>query len=294
MELRQLKYFIAVAEARSFTTAAKSLLVTQPTLTMAVQKLEAELESKLFHRGEQGNRLTETGQLLYDEGKPLLAGLEELSDRVRAWGTEERETIRVGLTVLFSMQLMQRIARFISTHRNVEVTLVQDGSHALQRRLAAGEIDLGVLSFPKYERDIVIDPLSGEMAGYDVAVVMRADNPLAQRESVAFADLAGQQFSSFGENFVLGRILPERMRSAGLEADVVFTNDDWEVLLTSVDNLGTLTLLPTGFERFSTHEGLAWVPLDDRANHFAVGIATRQGADHSPAVEEMIDALRRP
>lgn len=293
MDLRQLKYFVAIVDAGSFGAAARSLRVTQPALTASVQKLEADLGTQLLQRRDRGVSPTSAGQALYDEGRPLLEDFDALEERIRSHGRDDAEEIRVGLTVLFSMQFMGCIARFISSHRNVAVTLVQDGSPELQQRLAAGEIDVGVLSFPMLEKGITMDVLPGEMGGYDVAVVMREDNPLASREKVGFADLVDESWSALSDHFVLGRLLPERMQALHRQANVAFTNDDWEVLLASVANLGSVCLLPAEFEPLTTRTGLAWVPLDDKANRFDVGIATRQGQEFSPALAEFVAALRQ-
>lgn len=292
MDIRQLRYFLAVAEHGSFTGAAKTLLVTQPTLTLAVQKLETQLGTKLLRRSASGLQLTNAGQTLYDEGQELLERLDSLEARIMS-GTQERQSVRVGITVLFSTRMMQRIGHYISTHPHVALTLVQDGSRELQRQLVDGSIDVGVLSFPRYESALTLEPLSGELAHYDIAVVMRRDHPLARRKVVTFADLQGSRFSTFSDRFVLGQMLPERTRAAGYAPDVAFANDDWEVLLSSVETLGSVCLLPAGFETLSTHVGLAWVPLDDKARRFAIGVATVQDADVSPAVAEFVAELRR-
>lgn len=294
VELRQLKYFVAIADARSFTTAAKTLMVTQPTLTMAMKKLEGELNTRLFHQGERGHQLTETGQLLYEEGTRILAEVGALEERIRDWGVEHPQNLRIGLTVLFSMQLMDRLALFMATHRDVELTIIQDGSLALQRRLAEGDIDVGILSFPKTAKEIEIQPLTGPHSSYRVAVVVRVDNPLADRPRLTFTDLAGQRFSSFPPRFVLGNMLAERCQHAGFSPDVAFVNDDWDVLLTSVKSLGSVCLIPSEFENFSRHEGLVWIPLEDKANNFPIGIATRKGAEITPALDEFVEILRRP
>lgn len=61
MEIRQLKYFLAIAETRNYSRAAKSLFVTQPTLTLSMQKLEKEFDTKLFHQSNDGLQLTDAG-----------------------------------------------------------------------------------------------------------------------------------------------------------------------------------------------------------------------------------------
>lgn len=293
MDIRQLRYFLAVAEAGTLTQAARSLFITQPALTVALKKLETDLHTQLFQRGADSRyELTRAGRLLYDEGSDIVARMQALEDRIRDAGAESRESIRVGLTVLFAMQFMSRISTFIATHRNVEVTLVQGGSRELQHALAAGELDVGLLSFPVIERDVSIELLPSGAGSYSVAVVMPADNPLASRESVTFADLREQRFCTLSDNFVLGNILAARCAQAGFEPDVAMVNDNWEVLLTAVPNLDAVCLLPAEFRQLSPVDGLAWVPLQDKANFFPIGIATHKTRERSTAVDEFVFAIR--
>lgn len=293
MDLRQLRYFLAVADAGSLAQAARNLFVTQPTLTVALKKLEQDLHAPLFRHGSESRyELTAAGKLLYAEGGEIVAQLESLEDRIRALDSEPRHSIRVGLTVLFAMQFMRQISTFIATHRNVEVTLVQGGSRELQHELAQGNLDVGLLSFPIVDKDIVIEPLPVGAGSYAVSVVMRDDNALAGRDSVGFADLRHQSFCSLSEKYVLGNMLPARCSAAGFEPHVVFTNDNWEVLLTSVAELGSVCLLPAAFEELTTLEHLAWVPLQDKANSFAIGVATHRTRDRSVAVDDFIAAIR--
>lgn len=292
MDFRQLKYFVAVADAGSMSGAARTLFVTQPTLTVAIQKLEKSLGVQLLDRSTTPLSLTPAGQLLYDKGSPILERIDEVAHQVRALGAQDKSRIRVGLTVLFSMQFMPQITRFMASHPDVEVSLVQSGSRAMQREIASGQLDIGVVSFPCYEPDLEIQPLAGDYGTYTVAAVMCEDHPLATRHAVTYADLAGQSFSSLSDNYVLGEMLEERCQQAGFSPDVVFTNDSWNVLLTSVLDLDTICLLPMQLADLTAIRGLAWVPLEDRISHLPIGIAMIKGRPRPPALAELIAALR--
>lgn len=292
MDFRQLKYFVAVAEAGSMSGAARTLFVTQPTLTVAIQKLEKSLGAQLLDRSTTPLSLTPAGRALVDGGAPILQELERLSAHVRSLGSEDTQRIRIGLTVLFSMQFMPQITRFMASHPDVEVSLVQSGSRAMQKEIADGQLDIGVVSFPCYEPNLEITPLPGDYGTYTVAAVMCDDHPLASRTSVTYADLAGQAFSSLSDNYVLGEMLHERCQEAGFTPNVQFTNDSWNVLLSSILDLGTIGLLPMQLSELTALKGLAWVPLDDRVSHLPIGIAMQKDRPRPKALTELITALR--
>lgn len=294
VDLRQLRYFLAIADAGSIAQAARNLFVTQPTLVVSLKKLEADLQAPLFHRGATSHyRLTRAGQLLYERGRELSDSLEELEATIHQMGVEQRETLRIGITVLFAMQFMPSISSFIETHPSIDVTLTQGGSRELQGSLAKGDIDVGLLSFPIYEPDVAIEALACGVGSYNVAVVMLDSNPLAKRSSVTFADLHAQRFCTLSDKFVLGTILEQRCRAAGFEPDIAIVNDDWEVLLTAMENLNGVCLIPSGLRSFSAQKNLAWVPLDDKINVLPIGFATPRNRDLSHAAEAFITTMRQ-
>jgi len=294
VDLRQLRYFIAISEARSLSQAARNVYVTQPTLTASLKKLEADLHTRLVVRTPGSElELTAAGRRLYDEGCRIVRQVDALVDEIRGMEDAAATHIRVGLTVLFAMQHMPSISEFIATHVGTEVTLVQSGSMELQKALVEDEIDVALVSYPVMERDISIEPLPDPAGSYSVSVVMKDDNPLAGREAVTFADLAEQRFCSLSDRFVLGRVLRRRSAEVGFTPDVVLSDDNWEVLIAAVRSLDAVVLMPASFERRTVLDGLVWVPLDDKANHFPIGIATHRTAERSGVVDEFIETIRR-
>ena len=97
MDLVQLSYFEAIARGGSFTKAARQLGVSQPTLTVAIQNLERDLGTRLFHRDRQGIRLTATGQELLEQTRGLFGQLEAIEDRIRGLESEEVGRFVIGL-----------------------------------------------------------------------------------------------------------------------------------------------------------------------------------------------------
>lgn len=293
MDLRQLRYFLAIAEAGSIAQAARNLFVTQPTLVVSLKKLEANLQTSLFHRGSTSHyQLTPAGQLLYERGRVLSDNLEELETTIRHMGVKEHQELRIGITVLFAMQFMQSISSFIENHPAIDVTLIQGGSRELQGLLAKGDIDVGLLSFPIYETTITMDSLASGLGSYTVAVVMPNSNPLATRSSVRFTDLSDQHFCTLSEKFVLGTILKQRCRCAGFEPIIAIVSDDWDILLTAVENLNGVCLLPAELAQFSGHKNLSWVRLEDKFDVLPIGFATPSPRPSAPA-EAFIASMRK-
>lgn len=292
MELRQLRYFVESAEAKSISTAAKNLYITQPTLTQNIKKLEEELGVELFIRNRSGVQLTDCGNLLYKESVEIIDRLKEIKTLLKQ-KKYETEKIRIGLTVLSAMQFMPQFSDFIAKHHDVELTFTQNGSVSLQNKLANGEIDLGILSYPKIVEDINIEPLETSTQGYSVSVVLTKDNPLSKKSTLTILDLKNEKFSSLTDEFVLGKQLPKWTYKEGFLPDVVHTNPNWEVLVTGLKTFNSVCLLPTAFEKLFFLPDTVWVPLNDAINYFPIGIALHKDYNPSPLVQELIESIKQ-
>lgn len=294
MEIRQLKYFIAIVEAKSYSRAAESLFVTQPTLSLSMQKLEKEFDIKLFNQSQNGLQLTDSGMFLYENGIDIVHDFDYLVNHMHSQKQHTKESIRIGLTVLSAMQFMKQISQFIANNQNVEVRLIQNGSHKLQKMLADGEIDFGILSFPLVEPSIELLPLKNtNIEGYNVSVVMPSSNPLSDRDSVSFKDLKNETFISLSTDYMLGNLTEEQSFKFGFNDQIVFIEDDWKVLLHSLENFNAVVLLPSEFKEYDDTPNLSWVPLEDRSNYYPIGIARRKDMIVTDTYHQFIEAIKK-
>ena len=290
MEFRQLNYFVTVANKRSYSLAAKELFVTQPTLTLAIKKLEKEFNTTLFEQNNRRLELTESGQMLYEKGIVLLKSYNNLIDEMSASSEESREVLKVGLTVLFAIQYMEEISSFIARHPKVELSLIQHGSKQLQRMVANGDLDLGLLSFPQYERGIVMKPIERKKASYVAAIVVPSNHPLENKKEITIEDLKDVRISSLTKNYVLGNEIYVKCRERGFEPNIVFSDDNWTVLVKSIEIFDCVAILPAEFEDISQFQNTKWIPLAEKME-YKVGIAHKKDEDISEIGKLFIDYI---
>jgi DNA-binding transcriptional LysR family regulator len=143
MELRHLRYFVAVAEERNFTRAAERLHMAQPPLSRSIQQLEETLEVQLFQRDSRPLKLTETGKFFYAHAVQLLAQTAELESMTRRVGNIER-SLSIGFvgSTLYGM-LPKIIRRFRDENATVELSLHEMSTMDQIRALKDGQIDIG-------------------------------------------------------------------------------------------------------------------------------------------------------
>jgi DNA-binding transcriptional LysR family regulator len=188
MELRQLTYFIAVAERLSFSKAAQQLHVTVPPLSRQVRQLEDELGAQLLIRDRHRVALTDAGRQLLREANVLMAQAERLSDCVRLAVKGEAGFLRLGV----GFGLGERISRVLIEHSErcpaVEIQCESLFSNKQLNALLAGEIDVGFLRPSSDKLQLSSERLFEER----LLVRMSKANPLAKRRSLRMKDLAGE------------------------------------------------------------------------------------------------------
>ncbi len=188
MELRVLKYFLAVAREESITKAAEKLFITQPTLSRQIAELEDELGAPLFVRGNRSVTLTGEGLMLKRRAEEML----ELEDAIRqecAQGGKVGGSVRLGMAEAFSANIAaQIIDKFRDEHPEVKFELFTAMADEVLERIDKGTIDVGFLLEPvNVDRyDFIRLPQTERMG-----ILMRADDKLARKESLEPEDLLG-------------------------------------------------------------------------------------------------------
>jgi DNA-binding transcriptional LysR family regulator len=187
-ELRQLRYFVAVADAGSLTRAAEGLHIAQQSLSQQIRALEAQVGGALFERSSRGVELTDVGIVLLREARPLVAQAERAIEAARRAARGEGGELRVGFLSSVANYVLPPVVRAFR-ERHPEVTLrVEDVSIAdLVERVRSGELDAGL------SRPPLVDDLETEVVLREpVAAVLPAGHPLAGRAELALADLADE------------------------------------------------------------------------------------------------------
>lgn len=163
MDLRALRYFVYVAEARSFSKAAVQLGIAQPALSRQIQKLEEELGLELLLRAGRQLELTEAGLLLLDRAHSLIRQVAQTADDVRAHGARIRGTFTVGISPTVSEAVGPGVVRECSArHPEVRLNFVEGVSAFIFKRLIDQELTLCLMHNPPRHQGVEIEPLFAE------------------------------------------------------------------------------------------------------------------------------------
>jgi DNA-binding transcriptional LysR family regulator len=184
LDLRKLRYFVAVAERLHFGQAATALHITQPALSRQIQQLEHDLGVELFARTSREVALTPAGERLLRDGRRLLAAARETRNRAR--DATAGPALTVGFMLGVDVEPTLRIFR--ERHPEVGVRLERLRWWNQVEALLDGRVDVGFVRFPVPQQGLGLLPLYTE----PLTVALAADHPLATRPSVSIADLSGE------------------------------------------------------------------------------------------------------
>src|SRR6201994_4146807 len=225
MELRQLRYLVALAEELNFTRAAAAEHIAQPALSQQIRRLEEEVGVALVERTTRPGSLTEAGQLLVVRARRILAELDSAHAEMQALRGIDRGHVNIGaIHTMGPIDLSLALAEFHARYPQVALSVREQTSEENAELLRIDELDLAFLSVTERveSKELGLHRLLSE----ELMVLMPLDHPLAGREEVRMAELAHEQFISFRVGARLRELLFAAGREAGFEPRVTLESNE--------------------------------------------------------------------
>lgn len=198
MDTRLLRYFLAVAEHKNFTEAAKHLYMTQSALSHQIINLEKELDAKLFIRTTRSVELTSAGLVLQRSAKDLIAQIDQISNQIRKAESGLLGELRIGsITAPFKKLLPDLLLQFQQKFPDIKVDYVHQNVGALYESLEYGRLDIAfTMSFDLLDSStIVCKPLFLD----GISIAARPDHPVCQQSTIDFSTLSHESFVTLSE-----------------------------------------------------------------------------------------------
>ena len=292
MELRDLRYFAAIAEHRSVRRAAEELNLSQPGLSKSLRRLEQELRTKLVARTAKGVELTAVGSVLAAHIGRLELSFEDVAREAAVLSEGRAGHLCIGSGPAHADLLPAAYAVLQKEAPNVTFSATASDNDVMIPALLKGELDLIVNYFPDAPLpgcDVV--PLPGE---HDIVVYAAASHPLARKRTRTLADLADQGWVLSPMNMVSWHWLPQAFQKRGLPPPrVAFEARSVPLRLQVVAATQHLGFLAGRVVRQAASQyGLKELPLKDVTWHRPIGIILRKGAYVSPAAQRFIEILK--
>jgi LysR family cyn operon transcriptional activator len=241
MELRHLRYFLAVAETSHFRRAAESLHVSQPTLSQQIQQLEKELQTSLFDRIGKRIRLTVAGETFRLHAQRVLLELEEAQVALLELDGLKRGSLHVGVVQPLNTYLVPLIiARFTALHPGVFLSIEELNASQIEQELLRGRLNLGISFVSPSTDEIASEPLFEE----ELVLIVSSHHRLARRKLVAMKELNAEPLVLLPTVFYPRQLFDERAREVGTRPTVAVEMNSIEGILAAIRRSGGATVLP--------------------------------------------------
>jgi DNA-binding transcriptional LysR family regulator len=289
-DLRQLRYFVAVAEELSFTRAALRLHLSQPPLSQQIRALEEDLDVRLLERNKRHVALTEPGRVFLEQARQILAKADEARSQVTAAAAGYSGQLRLAysVSVSFHPALPQTLLRYGQIAPKVALQLSEMYTEPQFAALLAGQIDVGFVrdepTNPQTARSLRLNVIDRE----PLLLALPTGHPLAGRSSLHLAEVAGDAFVSQPRQLVatLYDRLVKMATRAGFQPTIIQHAQQVNGLLALVAGGLGLALVPASM-RAVRLAGVSYVPLEDADAYLLLALASRVD-DTSPVLQQFL------
>ena len=281
MELRQLRYFIEVAERQHVTEAAENLNVAQSAVSYQITKLEEELGVKLLERVGRNIKVTQIGHVFLQYAKKSLKTLEEGKEKVDEYLDPQAGIIKIGYpTSLARYWLPNVISAYKKDVPNVNFHLRQGSYANLIDAVKNGEIDLAFLGpVPTRDSELIAKTLFIE----NIVALLPDNHPLAEQKSLYLNDLGTDPFVLFPSGYVLRNIAVEICHQAGFEPSIASEGEDMDALKGLVSAGIGVSLLPESTFYDSIPRFTVKIPIEVPKAVRTVGVIVPKHRDLGPS-----------
>ncbi|WP_210492697.1 LysR family transcriptional regulator [Patulibacter sp. SYSU D01012] len=290
MDLRHLRSVVALGEEEHFTRAARRLGIAQPALSQQVKRLEAETGLRLVERSTRSVRLTHAGRTLAAGARRVLREMETLEQDLDALRGVRSGRVTVGVTrTPGAVDVAALLGRFLRAHPGIDVDVREALTVELLADLEAGSLDLALVA----EGAAVPAAVAvRRIASEPLVAVVPPGHPLAARDDVTVADLAGDRVVAFHRGATIRRQLEDAADAAGATLRLAFETADPHRARALVAQGLAVGVMPASDAR-ADGPAVAVVPLRDPALMHRTAVAVLRDARPSPAAAALLDVVLR-
>ena len=284
MELRQLEYFQMASRLRNITRAAERLRVSQPNITVAIKKLEAELGIQLFDRSQKQLALTPEGAVFLNRVELALRNIQDAVLEVNDYKQLQKGTIKIGVPPMMGAYLFPRIfSSFQRRYSHLDIFMHEEASMSIREQLERDELDFGIIILSGASSRLQLLPMSKNQ----IVCCVPESSPLAKKKAISMDDVADTKIVMLKEGSFLRQTILSRMKDEGITPNIVLESNQINTLKGLVANGVGITFL-LDEDGVDEMPGLKTLPLADPI-FVDVGLAWKKDRYISKAAQSFID-----
>ena len=286
MDIKRLRYFCALAQIGNFTHTATYLGIAQPALSMAIKKLEEEVDLKLVNRAERKMALTSDGKVLLRHAQKILDAVGDAELELQELKGCETGTIQFGASsMLSSYYLPEILAQFKRQYPRVRINLVEAGTASLQQMLLEGELDIALVRLDRPHEQI----RSVELFHEEIVACVPNDHTLANHATITLDTFCREPLILFREGYFLREAVSKFSKQHHIKLDILFETNLIELLKSMVSNGVGISTVLSGIIR--PEDNLKAIPFDPRIP-LNIGLGWKRNHYLSKASRAFVDFMQ--
>lgn len=286
MDIRQIEYFVEVAKQLSFTKAAATLHVSQPSISKAIQNFEAELGVPLFYRSSKRLELTDAGQAVLINSMQVLEAFQNMRSELTDLMQLKKGQIRIGIPPIVGAEFFSKlISVYKEQHPYIEILLTEVGTKRIREEIETGELDIGlVCSVTSTNENLetirfLKDPLQ---------LIVHESHRLAGQKTIAMSDLANEAFIIYRKDFILFDRIIEECKNHGFYPTIACETTQKDLFIEMVQAKLGIALLPQKIAEKIPYDSIKRIPFEEQAIHLELGITWKKNKYLPYSVREFI------
>lgn len=294
MDIRQLKYFVQIADSGNYSLASQKLFVSQPALSKTIKSMEEELGFEFFYTYQRRQHLTDAGQAFYDKAVHLIKEYNSLMNTAYDESGINKGHLTIGLSAAAGPALFGHISpRFAAMYPLIEVSITEKDTTTLKEEIFKRDTDAAFidLSYIRKEEENLFDIF--RIAESDLVVVVSQSNPLFFFKSIKYDDLDGKDLIIYQHEERSAGQLGMDLRIPNSRPHIVLTSSQWHLIFDLVEADLGITIAPYYlFDRFRV-PGIKAIPIDEPSSKRIIALITKKDENRSKALRTFIEFASR-
>ncbi|NOS76873.1 MAG: transcriptional regulator CynR [Nitrospira sp.] len=289
MELRHIRYFLAVADALHFTKAADRMHVSQPALSAQIKQLEQEVGVPLFDRLGRSVQLTRAGAIFREHATNVLRELETAQSAIAEAEGLHRGALTIGVLQTVNAYVMPEVVtRFVARYSHIAIKLEELSGQDIERRVCDGQLDVGVGFDPPASDKLECQPLFEE----DMVLITARRHRLAKHRHRTLAELRDEPLALLSTDFSARRLIDDSFRKAQVRPNIAVESNSIEGILATVRAGQLTTILPRLAMGSGGDATLQMVFLTNPTPTRGVGLLWKKGGYRSAVVLALAEQVK--
>ncbi|MBP3758860.1 MAG: LysR family transcriptional regulator [Firmicutes bacterium] len=290
MDIRQLNYFVQVADCGSYSKAAQKLFISQPALSKTIKNMEEEMGFTFFYTHQRKQLLTEAGQAFYDKTVHFLKEYDALMRTEYENSNIVSGHLTIGISAGAGPALFAHISpKFSTIYPMIDISLVENASSLIKEEVLKKNIDAAIVDLYYINKDEIDQLDVFEIAESDLVAVVSTNNPLAEKQTLSYDELDGKKVIFFqNEGSSIG-VLSVDLRVSRARPKIVMTSSQWHLIFDLVQADYGITIAPYYIYSRLKNSKIKAILFDDPSSRRSIALITKKGENRSKALNAFID-----